>query len=143
MTAWREHVLSALEPALEPWLKPGSHPADHEIQRTRRWLVKDADRWFEQNGLGRSISIDACTDALGVSRRTLFRAFREELGMGPQGYLQLVRLHQLRDRLLVASPIEASITQIAGELGFTHLGRLSAAYLKHFDEYPKETLLKA
>ena len=75
-----------------------------------------------------------------MSRRTLFRAFREELGMGPQGYLRLLRLHQFRERLLVAAATEASITELASELGFTHMGRLSAAYLKHFGEYPKETM---
>ncbi|MEA2080852.1 MAG: helix-turn-helix domain-containing protein [Pseudomonadota bacterium] len=136
-TAWRERVLAALEPVLEPWLVPVAQGKDRE---TRRWLVKDADRWFEQQDMGRSIAIDACAAALGVSRRTLFRAFREELGMGPQGYLQLVRLHQLRERLLAAASAEASITEFAGELGFTHMGRLSAAYRKHFGEYPKQTL---
>lgn len=60
--------------------------------------------------------------------------------MGPQGYLRLVRLHQLHERLLAATSAEASITELAGELGFTHMGRLSTAYLKHFGEYPKQTL---
>ena len=60
--------------------------------------------------------------------------------MGPQGYLQLLRLHRLRDRLLAVSPATASITSLAGELGFTHVGRLSAAYPSQFGEYPKETL---
>ena len=137
---WRERVLAALEPVVEPWLGPVAQGADRENHRTRRWLVKDADRWFEQQGMGRSIAVDACATALGVSRRSLFRAFREELGMGPQGYMQLVRLHQLRERLLAAASIETSITELAGELGFTHMGRLSAAYRKHFGEYPKQTL---
>jgi AraC family ethanolamine operon transcriptional activator len=139
-TAWRERVLAALEPVLEPWLVPVAQGADRGNHKTRRWLVKDADRWLEQQGIGRSIGVDACAAALGVSRRSLFRAFREELGMGPQGYLQLVRLHQLRERLLAAASTEASITELAGKLGFTHMGRLSAAYRKHFGEYPKQTL---
>jgi AraC-like DNA-binding protein len=139
-TAWRERVLAALEPVLEPWLEPVAQGADRGNHRTRRWLVKDADRWFEQQGMEPSISVDACAAALGVSRRSLFRAFREELGMGPQGYLQLVRLHQLRERLLATTSAEASITELAGKLGFTHMGRLSAAYRKHFGEYPKQTL---
>jgi len=140
---WRERVLAALEPALGPWLKPDAGLSSHEKQRnrrTRRWLVKDADHWFEQRGLEEAFSVDAGAAALGVPRRTLFRAFREELGMGPQAYLQLVRLHRLRERLLLESPATASITALAGELGFTHMGRLSASYRQHFGEYPKETL---
>jgi len=90
--------------------------------------------------MGRTIAIDACATALGVSRRTLYRAFRGELGMGPQGYLRLVRLHQLRERLLRAASTGASITGLAGELGFTHMGRLSADFYKHFGEYPKQAL---
>ena len=140
-TAWRERVLAALEPALQPWLEPVTQA--HGILRTRRWLVKDVDRWFEQQGLGQSIPVDACAAALGVPRRTLFHAFRKELGMGPQRYLQLVRLHRLRERLLAASPATASITGLAGELGFAHMGRLSAAYRKHFGEYPKQTLRRS
>lgn len=60
--------------------------------------------------------------------------------MGPQGYLQLVRLHQLREHLLTTTPAETSITELAVELGFTHMGRLSAAYIKHFGEHPSKTL---
>ena len=137
---WRERVLAALEPVLEPWLNPAVQSSGGDDRQIQRWLVKDADRWLEQQGLGKSIAVDACAAALGVSRRSLFRSFRTELGMGPQGYLQLVRLHRLRERLLVASPATASITALAGELGFGHMGRLSAAYLQHFGEYPKQTL---
>jgi len=139
-TAWRERILAALEPALAPWLGPVAPSAGQGGARTRRWLVKDADRWFEQQDSVRVPPVDDCATALGVSRRTLFRAFREELGIGPQGYLQLVRLHQLRNRLLMASPTSESVTALASQLGFTHMGRLSAAYQKHFGEYPKQTL---
>ncbi len=72
--------------------------------------------------------------------RTLFHTFRKCLGIGPHTYFQRVRLHELRDMLMTASPSETSVTFLATEAGFNHLGRLSIAYREFFGEYPSDTL---
>lgn len=140
---WRDRILADLEPALEPWLTPDIRAGNHTFFGTPHFrLVKDTERFFERYDLGQSMTVDAVAEALGVARRTLFRAFREWADMGPHAYLLLVRLHRLRDRLLAGSPADTSVTKLAIELGFNHMGRLSAAYRRHFGEYPKETLAR-
>jgi transcriptional regulator GlxA family with amidase domain len=52
-------------------------------------------------------------------------------------YLRNVRLDHCR-RLLVAGT--ASVTDVAQQCGFTHLGRFSAAYKERFGELPSHTL---
>lgn len=140
-TLWRERILAQLEPALEPWLRP-TVPAPETFlrQHPHFLLVNDAERLTGHNSPGHPLAVDTIAESLGVPRRTLFHAFRNWLGLGPHAYLQLVRLHRLRVRLLTGTPADTSVTQLAIELGFTHLGRLSAAYHDHFGEYPRDTL---
>jgi AraC-like DNA-binding protein len=53
--------------------------------------------------------------------------------------LRDIRLAHLNIRLGAASPDE-SITDIAFELGFTHLSRMASAYRAKFGETPSATL---
>lgn len=135
----RDKVLAALEAALRPWVKPT--PAVRPSADTRRYrLVKQAERRFEQYDLNRSLNLEAIAQGLGVSRRTLFYAFRHWVGIGPYAYLKLIRLHRLREKLIAAKPGETTVAALATELGFTQLGHASAIYRAHFREYPGETL---
>jgi AraC-like DNA-binding protein len=137
---YRDRILSDVEAALEPWMKqtPGVDNMDAGGSCFR--LVKETEEALMSKDWGRSVPVDTVADALGVSRRTLFYAFRRYLGMGPHAYLQLVRLHELRKHLLSKLPSETTVGSLAYDLGFNHLGRLSAAYREHFGEYPSDTL---
>ncbi len=140
-TLWRDRILEVLEPALEPWSMSPPAPGKNTLPGMRQLrLVKDLEHFYEQRDLTELVTVDDAAESLGIPRRTLFHEFRSYLGLGPHRYLQLVRLHRLRDRLLAGSLPETSVTKLAGEVGFRHLGRLSAAYYKHFGEYPSETL---
>ncbi len=103
-------------------------------------IVKNAEHFFDQHGLDQAAAMNAVAEALGVPRRTLFHAFRKWIGLGSHAYLQLVRLHKLRERLLAATPEQTSVTALATNLGFNQLGRLSGIYREHFGEYPRDTL---
>jgi len=135
----RNKVLAALEAALRPWVTPT--PAVSQNADTRRYrLVKQVERTFERYDLNRSLNLEAIAQDLGVSRRTLFYAFSHWVGIGPYGYLKLVRLHRLREQLIATKPGETTVAALATELGFTQLGHLSAIYREHFGEYPGDTL---
>jgi AraC-like DNA-binding protein len=137
----RDRILAGLEAALEPWLgipgalRTGALPNSRDFK-----IFKGVTALLEQHDLPYVPAADVLATELGVSRRKLFYAFRNLLGMGPHAYLELVRLHRLRHRLLDGKASGVSVTSAATELGFHHLGRLSDCYRRHFGELPKETL---
>ena len=83
--------------------------------------------------------VDVCS-AIGVSERTLRLRCIEHLGMSPHRYLQLRRMHQVRQALSIADAKAKTVTAIATDYGFWELGRFSVAYKKLFGESPSATL---
>jgi transcriptional regulator GlxA family with amidase domain len=66
----------------------------------------------------------------------------DHLGASPMNYLRQVRLDKAHDELVSSSRDEALVSDIARRWGFGNLGRFSAAYVKRFGEYPRDTLLR-
>ena len=63
---------------------------------------------------------DLCA-AVGVSRRTLNRAFQQTVGMGPATYLPRMRLNAARNSIRRSNGDGKTITEIATDHGFWHL----------------------
>lgn len=78
---------------------------------------------------------------VGVGLRSLQLAFLEVRAMGPRDVLLQIRLERARERLQVAGPSD-TVTCIALDCGFAHLGRFPAAYRIAFGELPTETLAR-
>ena len=72
----------------------------------------------------------------GLNRRTLSRAFREVRGMGPAGYVQQLRLTEVRRVLLFD---HTTVTKAAMRFCFRELGYFGTLYRKAFGESPSET----
>ena len=83
-----------------------------------------------------------CRDA-GVSERTLRSIFKEVFGVGPNRYLHVRRLHQVRAALSIAQPNTDSVSQIAARFGFSDSGRMASDYHRLFGEYPSQTLMRS
>jgi len=75
----------------------------------------------------------------GYSISTIYQSFKKYRGYTPMDFLKRFRLEKFRNDLLTASP-EASVTRMAMDCGFMHLGRLSAVYRRRFGENPSDTL---
>jgi AraC family ethanolamine operon transcriptional activator len=73
---------------------------------------------------------------LGLSRRTLQNACQEVIGMSPVQYLRALRLSEARRMMQSAR----SVTEVATQFGFWHLGYFSRDYQMMFDELPSKTL---
>jgi AraC-like DNA-binding protein len=82
----------------------------------------------------------SASTALGVSRRSLDAACREQLGMGPAGYIRLHRLHRARQALRRGKEGETEIAEIARRFGFADPDRFSRSYRDLFGEMPSTTL---
>ncbi|UJQ94880.1 helix-turn-helix domain-containing protein [Mariluticola halotolerans] len=83
--------------------------------------------------------VDICM-TLAVSERALLYAFHDYVGMSPQAYLRRCRLNQVRATLLARSPQNTTVTQVAMQFGFLHLGRFAGDYKQIFEESPAATL---
>lgn len=77
-----------------------------------------------------------------ISTRSLYKGFQEHRGTTPMGFVRLVRLKKVRDALIKARQAgqHVSVTQVALEWGFGHLGHFTQAYRKQFNELPSQTL---
>lgn len=76
---------------------------------------------------------------IGVSRRNLFYAFDEVLGLSPLRYRQALRLNAVRRALKARSTLTVPIGDLAWSAGFTHPSRFAAEYRQLFGERPCET----
>jgi AraC-like DNA-binding protein len=135
---WRAEILMALELALTPWFDRTTSEITHPGAKHYK-LVREAEALLEQD-LSLPLTMADVAAALGVSRRTLFQAFKQSLGLGPHTYFQIIRMHRFRERLIADDSGNASITRLAAEMGFTQLGRLAAMYRDQFNELPSQTL---
>lgn len=74
------------------------------------------------------------------SVRALDAAFKRHTGVTPMAYLHEHRLRRARELLSIAHPSVETVARIAGDCGFTHLGRFAAEYQQRFGEQPSTTL---
>ena len=83
--------------------------------------------------------LDIATE-LGVPLRTLQSHVRATRGTTPTAMLRDAQLRNARSLLSAADPQRETVTSIAMQSGFAHLGRFSTEYRRRFGESPAETL---
>jgi AraC-like DNA-binding protein len=105
-------------------------PAPFYIVRAEREMRRRLRHAFTVAGLA---------SAAGVSERTLHLGFRRFRSTTPMGRLAALRLHEAR-RLLGNAEPNATVAQVAAEVGFHQFGRFAAAYRNMFGELPSQTL---
>jgi AraC-like DNA-binding protein len=123
-----------------------SHPHNHShaLERLNKAVAPRGVRRavdYMQSHLHAPMTLADIIGASGVPGRTLLKHFRDWRGVSPMRHLRNVRLAQARQTLLRANPDE-NVTEIAMSVGFTHLGRFSLEYRRHFGESPSQTLRK-
>jgi AraC-like DNA-binding protein len=84
-------------------------------------------------------TVDSLALAVGVSRRSLERAFRKNKGVSPWQYVKSVRLRRAHDQLRAADPEQVTVGEVARRWGMTH-SQFSAEYHRVYGETPTETL---
>lgn len=107
------------------------------LARPDRLRLERLEHLVAQN-LGAPLALADLARAAGVSARLLHGLCQRHYGMAPMAWLRERRLLAARERL-VRQP-ERSITDVALETGFGHLGRFSAYYRERFGELPRQTV---
>ncbi len=77
---------------------------------------------------------------LDVSKRSIQTGFQNYLGVSPQKYMELSRLHRARKQLLAGPLPETTVTNVAAQVGMWDFGRFARRYAMVFGEKPSETL---
>jgi AraC-like DNA-binding protein len=88
----------------------------------------------------RPLHISELCSRLGMSRRSLHRAFHEVFGIGPVTFLRHKRLCAVHSILKASMPGGTTVGEVAIQQGFVELGRFSHEYQVMFGEYPSQTL---
>ncbi|EAQ03492.1 transcriptional regulator, AraC family protein [Pseudooceanicola batsensis HTCC2597] len=109
-------------------------------ERPQHALVRRAEDFMLAN-LSEPLTVPTIAEAIGVSVRQLQDAFRQSSGQTPWDRLTAHRLHKARQRLLAGCG--DSVTTIAFDCGFSHLGRFAQTYRVTFGEAPSTTLRRA
>jgi transcriptional regulator GlxA family with amidase domain len=137
MADWRETLL-------DHFLNHQRHDLSHAIktfsgraERLPRALRAARDYLAANAGEPLDLVQLACVSGIGI--RALQLGFRRHFGQSISEMLRDIRLANLHARLSHAVP-DASITDIAFDLGFTHLSRMAGAYRAKFGETPSATL---
>jgi AraC-like DNA-binding protein len=103
--------------------------------------VRRAERYIEDHA-HEAISVDDVAEAAGVGTRALFVNFRRHRGTTPMQYLKHVRLDRVHAELLAANPRKTTVTGVAMQWGFVHLGHFTSAFKARFGELPSEVLAR-
>ncbi len=123
-------------------LPRAGEPNRHGRERTLERAVRAAQREISIDLAG-NVPIEALCRRIGVSRRNLFYAFDELLGLSPHRYRHALRLNAVRRALKVQSHADAAIADLAWRAGFAHPSRFAADYRQLFGERPSDTLRRA
>lgn len=119
------------------------HQYREELERTTRpahpRLVKKAMRYIEERA-HEAITVPQISAAVGVSPRTLQRAFSVHLNLTPGAYLARVRMDHAHRELVNGSPLTTSVSKVATKWGFFHLGRFASLHRSIYGVQPSETL---
>jgi len=100
--------------------------------------VRGLEGWIEAH-LGEPLTLGRLCQVAGVGARCLQKTFEYRRGVSPMRFVTERRLASAFVRLDHAAP-DASVTRIALELGFDHLGRFAQMYRQVFGESPSQTL---
>ena len=114
---------------------PGSQPLVGRAQllSLRHWIVAHADA---------PLAVEEIARECGLGIRAFEKNFLKKFGCSPTAFLRKIRMDRARQRL--SDPASSkSVTSIALESGFLHLGRFARGYRDQFGESPSETLRRS
>jgi AraC-like DNA-binding protein len=109
-----------------------------QVRRIPAAVVRRAEEFIIAH-LKDPLNIGDIAAAAGVSARSLHRNFRRHRGYSPLEFLRLARLKRVRAELETGRS-NITVTSVAMDYGFFHLGRFSHFYKRRYGESPCKTL---
>ena len=118
------------------------HGTTYRASESRRQVVRQAEAFLNTH-IDESVSCRQLCLAVGVSERSLRKAFQEVRGVSPKRWALHARLAVVRHALRHPEVEHATVTAIATDHGFFELGRFAGTYKAVFGETPSATLRAA
>lgn len=134
--------LSNLLAATFSWIGETHGPLPPEVFRSQgacRQVAKKVEEFIYGHYRGEVNMEDICRES-GIGLRSLQRAVRHYFDVTTTELLESVRLEAAHRDLSTQRPEQTTVTQIALDSGFTHLGRFSLAYYHRYGVKPSEQL---
>jgi len=95
--------------------------------------------YIERN-LKQELSSEHLAEQARMSVRSLYALFERQLGITPKQYIRQRKLECIHACLSDPDCLVRSLTELALDYGFLHLGRFSESYRRQFGELPSDTL---
>lgn len=102
-------------------------------------LVRTVRAAIEERLAVPTLSVEQLASAVAVSRSTLYRRLKEQVGASPSQFMQKVRVEH-GARLLREE--EGTISEVAYAVGFDTLSYFSRQFREHFGQSPSEYVEK-
>lgn len=90
----------------------------------------------------RPLTLTEMENESALSAQSLQYGFMRRFGCSPMQWQQRERMIRVRERLFLLTP-DATITELAYEMGFSTLSALTTLYKRHFGETPIQTITSA
>jgi AraC family ethanolamine operon transcriptional activator len=137
---WNRQLEIGLVRVLIQALATDTSPPEREAARALDRVVAGVESALDKRPR-HAFSVRELADAVGVSERTLRRAVPAWYGVSTKKIVRARRLHGVRRELRAARPgTRVTVTSVAMQWGFEHLGRFAGDYRALFGETPSQTL---
>ena len=123
---------------LMQWRQNLGQDNSQHVPRLAPVQVKWAEDYLHQHAT-EAPTLVAVAAAIGVSVRSLNRAFLEFRGYTPMDFLREERMKGVRSALM-AAPTCTTVASVASMWGFNNLGLFAVNYKRRFAESPSQTL---
>jgi AraC-like DNA-binding protein len=130
-------LLSLLLDCIAPTLTNDKQPREDLARRQ----LEQIEEWLDRN-FAEAIGVEDMAEIANVSVRAVQTAFQRLRGCTPTQAITRQRLEHACMSLRAPAP-DTTVTRVAMDCGFSHLGRFARQYAQVFGERPSETLARA
>ena len=115
---------------------------DDSNKLRQKFQIKKARDLLHQSVKGSNNIVDLSQE-LGISERLLHQAFKQNYGVTPKKYLLSLRMHKVKQDLLLADPNTTTISSVIEKYHFFNQSTFTQAYKQMFEELPSERFKKS
>ena len=115
---------------------------ENDKKLRQKFQIKKARDLLHQS-IYEPLNITELSKELAVSERLLHHAFKSNYGITPKKYLLSLRMHRIKQELLLADPLTTTVSSIMEKYNFSNQSTFTQSYKQMYGELPSTTLHKS